>query len=132
MNKIVSCILTTKIKVCNFAIPKDCDNFGGYMPTNKKKNQKNNINKPKLKEKMAEVLELPKEIVLNIPKLTMVGNGGLIIENYKGVIEYEETKVRINTGVGVIKITGEGLIIKEITSENIMVDGKICSIEFTG
>jgi sporulation protein YqfC len=95
-----------------------------------KKNQKNNVNKPGLKEKVAEVLELPKEIVLNVPKLTMVGNGGLIIENYKGVIQYEETKVRINTSIGVIKIMGEGLVIKEITSENIMVDGKIISIEF--
>jgi sporulation protein YqfC len=95
------------------------------------KKPKKKIERPKLKEKMAEVLELPKEIVLNIPKLTMIGNSGLIIENYKGVIQYDDNKVRINTGVGVIKVSGENLIIKEITSENIMMEGVITIIEFT-
>lgn len=86
--------------------------------------------KPKLKEKVSELLELPKEIVLNIPKFTMIGSGELIIENYKGVIEYEDEKVRVNTNSGVIKITGNKLVIREITSENIFLNGKIKSLEF--
>jgi sporulation protein YqfC len=102
------------------------------MQSKKKESTKKKEKKPKLKEKVAEVFELPKEIVLDVPKLTMVGNGGLIIENYKGVIQYDDNKVRINTGVGVIKISGESLEIKEITSENIMIDGVITIIEFTG
>ncbi len=86
--------------------------------------------KPKMKEKVAEVLELPKEVVLNIPKLTMLGAGNLVIENYKGIIEYDDSKIRVNTGTGTIRITGERLFIKEITSEDIMVDGEIKSLEF--
>ncbi len=86
--------------------------------------------KPKLKEKMTELLELPKEVVLNVPKLVMIGDGNLIIENYRGVIEYDVERVRVNTGSGIIKITGEGLVIKEITSEDILVDGKIKVLEF--
>lgn len=86
--------------------------------------------KPKMKEKVAEVLELPKEVVLNIPKLTMLGAGNLVIENYKGIIEYDDSKIRVNTGTGMIRITGERLFIKEITSEDIMVDGEIKSLEF--
>lgn len=85
---------------------------------------------PNIKERVSEVLELPKEVVMNVPKLTMVGNGNLIIENYKGVIEYDDCRVRINTGTGVIKITGIKLVIKGITSENILVDGEIESLEF--
>jgi sporulation protein YqfC len=101
----------------------------------KDKKRKNNKKrqeepKPKLKEKVTEILELPKEVVLNIPKLSMTGNGNLIIENYKGIIEYDDNRVRVNTGSGIIKITGESLIIKEITSEDIMVDGDISSLEF--
>ena len=102
------------------------------MQSKKKKTKKKIERKPKLKERIAEVLELPKEIVLNIPKLTMIGNSGLIIENYKGVSQYDDNKVRINTGVGVSRISGEGLVIKEITSENILVDGVITNIEFLG
>ena len=69
-------------------------------------------------------------MVLNIPKLTMIGNGSLVIENYKGIVEYDNSRVRINTGKGMIKILGDRLVIKEITSEDIMVDGEICSLEF--
>jgi sporulation protein YqfC len=98
----------------------------------KKNGKKKKKEEPKisLKEKITEILELPKEIVLNMPKMTLLGSRNLIIENYKGIIEYEDDKIRINTGIGIIKINGTGLSIKEITSEDIMVDGNIEIMEF--
>ena len=88
------------------------------------------IPKKGLKEKFTEVLELPKELILDLPKLTIVGNGDMMIENYKGIIEYGSARIRVNTGLGVVKITGIGLQIKEITSEDIILSGKIHSLEF--
>ncbi|MHB8065959.1 MAG: sporulation protein YqfC [Ruminiclostridium sp.] len=82
------------------------------------------------RQKVTEMLELPKEIVLNMPKLTMLGNGDLIIENYKGIIEYDEDVVRINTTAGIIKVMGEGIYIKEISTESIMIYGNILSLQF--
>lgn len=76
------------------------------------------------------MLELPKEIVLNMPKLVMLGNGDVIIENYKGIVEYAEGVIRVNTTSGIIKLTGTDIYIKEITAENIMVYGNILSLEF--
>ena len=86
----------------------------------------------RLMGKFTEMLELPKEIVMNIPKLTMVGNGDLIIENYKGIIEYTEARIRINTGIGTIRMTGTGLLIREITSEDIIISGELKVLEFIG
>ncbi|HOJ09006.1 MAG TPA: sporulation protein YqfC [Clostridiales bacterium] len=83
-----------------------------------------------VKEKLTEVLELPKEVILNIPKMTIIGNKELVIENYKGIIEYGSARIRINTGTGLIKITGNGLNIKEITSEDVIIGGDISSLEF--
>lgn len=83
-----------------------------------------------LREKITEILELPKEIVLNVPKITIVGTGDMIVENYKGIMEYETDRVRINTGAGIIRITGNRLIIREITSEDILISGEINSLEF--
>lgn len=96
----------------------------------KRKKKENKPPKPRIKEKVAEVLELPREVVLNVPKLTMIGSGNLMIENYKGIIEYDDTLIRVNTGTGVIRVSGERLFLKEITSEDIMVDGDIKSLEF--
>jgi len=97
-----------------------------------RKNKKTEKVQPKvsLKEKFSEMLELPKEIVMNIPKLTMVGNRDMIIENYKGIIEYDNARIRVNTGAGVIKITGSRLLIKEITSEDVIICGDINGLEF--
>jgi sporulation protein YqfC len=86
--------------------------------------------KMKIKEKFTELLELPKEIVLDMPKLTMLGNGDLIIENYKGIAEYFEDVLRVNTTSGTIKVKGTNVYIKEITSESIMIYGNILSLEF--
>ncbi|MCX8130269.1 MAG: sporulation protein YqfC [Clostridia bacterium] len=96
----------------------------------RRKKNKEEEQKLNLKEKMTEVLELPKEVVLDIPKLVMLGNSNMIIENYKGIIEYDTNRIRVNTGMGIIKIQGNNLIIKEITSEDIMIDGKVITLEF--
>ncbi len=94
------------------------------------KKEQENKKKHRLKEKVTEILELPKEIVLNMPKLTMLGNGDLIVENYKGIVEYDEGIIRLNTTSGIIKVTGSNIYIKEITLESIMIFGDIQSLEF--
>ena len=103
------------------------------MPRKKKvlkKIKKTQVPKASLREKMSEFLEFPKDVVLNVPKLTMIGTGDLLIENFKGIIEYDDDRIRINTNSGIIKITGTRLGIKEITSEDLMVNGDISSLEF--
>ena len=106
------------------------------MSSKKNKRHKRNMERepdgPRsgFRQKLAETLELPKEIVLNMPRLTMVGNNDIVIENYKGIIEYEDSKVRINTGIGVVRITGDRLLIREITSEDVIISGVILSLEF--
>ena len=92
--------------------------------------KEDNTQKKGLREKFTEVLELPKELILNLPKLTIVGNRDMMIENYKGVMEYGSARIRVNTGLGVVKVTGAGLLIKEITSEDIIISGDIHSLEF--
>ena len=94
------------------------------------KGSKEKGNGKKLKEKVVEVLELPKEITLDLPKITILGNRNLLLENYKGIIEYDSNKIKINTMDGVISVEGENLVIKEITSEDLMVDGNITRWNF--
>ncbi|MGE5614877.1 MAG: sporulation protein YqfC [Bacillota bacterium] len=92
--------------------------------------REDNVRRKTMREKFMELLELPKELVLDIPKITVVGKGDMMIENYKGVIEYNSDRIRVNTGIGTLKITGAGLFIREITSEDIIISGGIHSLEF--
>lgn len=87
----------------------------------KKKKQINRVNK---------LLELPKEVYSNEPKIVITGFDELIIENFKGILEYEEFFVRINTYIGIININGYNLNLENMTNDDLRVKGKIESIEF--
>lgn len=83
-----------------------------------------------LKENVSEVLELPKDIILDLPKITMIGDIQLYVENHKGIIEYSVEKIRIDINKGNLIIRGKDLSIKTIITEEIIVSGKIYSVEF--
>lgn len=80
--------------------------------------------------RLNDILEMPKEVVSNEPKITIVGFNQILIENYKSILEYEEFYVKINTYIGAININGFGLRLKEMTGDDIMVLGKIDSLDF--
>lgn len=80
---------------------------------------------------ISESLELPEDIVMNLPKITLIGDLYIVIENHQGIIEYTETKIRINTRSGELIIYGEVLEIKVILSEEIIINGRISGIEIS-
>lgn len=83
-----------------------------------------------IKEKMAQISELPKDVVMGMPMLTMMGQMELNIENYRGIIEYTELLVRIQTKNGQIRITGDHLKVDSYTNEEMKITGYIKSIEY--
>lgn len=82
-----------------------------------------------VKYSISEALELPRDIIMDLPKLSLMGNIEASLLNHKGIIEYTQEVIRINTKSGVFKITGEDLEIKTILSEEIIIVGNIKNIE---
>ena len=85
--------------------------------------------KEKRYNKMNKLLEIPKEVCSDIPKVIMTGFDEVLIENYKGILEYEEFFVRISTHIGIININGYNLNLDKMTDDDIKVRGKIESID---
>jgi len=77
---------------------------------------------------LAHYLELPKELVMGLPRITMLGDIQIIVENHRGIIEYTTEKVRIGTSIGELHVIGSDLALRTIFPEEIAVDGKIRSI----
>ena len=75
--------------------------------------------------KIDRLLDLPKEVYSNEPKIIITGFDEMIIENFKGILEYEEFIVRINTYIGIININGYNLNLENMTNDDIKVTGKI-------
>jgi len=83
-----------------------------------------------LRRRLTEALELPKEVAL--PKLIMVGNESIVIQNYKKINEYKDDLIIISTTQGIVRIEGEKLVVREITKEDVVVEGKTKTVEFSG
>lgn len=82
-----------------------------------------------IKTNISEALELPIDITMDLPKITLVGNQEAIIFNHKGIIEYTSSLIRINSRSGIIKLVGNDLEIKNILSEEIYIVGIIDIVE---
>ncbi len=86
--------------------------------------------KPNFLRKVTTAIDLPKELVFNLPRIVMISNEEVYIENYKGIVNYNDKEVRLNTNRIPVKITGAGLEITQITADDVTISGRICSVEF--
>jgi sporulation protein YqfC len=81
------------------------------------------------KSKINQILEMPREIDSKEPKITIISFDEILIENYKGILEYEEFFIKVDTEIGTININGYKLTLEQITDEDIGIKGTIKSIE---
>ena len=80
--------------------------------------------------KINKFLEIPREVSSKIPKITIIGFDEVLIENFKGILEYEDFFARISTYIGIININGFNLKLSQMTEDDILVKGKIENIDF--
>ncbi len=83
----------------------------------------------KRKNKFNQILDMPRELDNTEPKITMISFDEMFIENYKGILEYEEFFIKVATEVGTININGYKLTLEQITEDDIGIKGIIKSIE---
>ena len=81
------------------------------------------------RRKLDKILEMPEEVYSNTPKLTVVGFNEIVLENYKGILEYEEVFASISTHIGIVNISGYNINSEQMTNDDIKITGKIESVE---
>ena len=86
--------------------------------------------KTSLREKMVTNLELPKDLMLGASVLTVTGRKEAIITNYKGILEYEDSFIRIQTKNCRIVISGSHLAIEYYTNEEMKITGFIDRVQY--
>ncbi|MDD4334819.1 MAG: sporulation protein YqfC [Desulfotomaculaceae bacterium] len=85
----------------------------------------------KVKKQFADFLELPGDVMLDLPKITMFGDLKLYIENHRGILEYSTSEVRIGVRDGEVVVVGEGLLLRNVLPDEICVEGKIKTLSFS-
>lgn len=82
-----------------------------------------------INRRVKNVLEIPREVASKVPKITVTAFDEMLIENFKAILEYEDFFVRISTYIGVVSINGFNLKLSQMTEDDILVTGKIESID---
>jgi len=80
------------------------------------------------KRHIAEALDVSKDIMLNLPRIVLIGANELTIENYEGILEYSDTQICVGATDMKIRITGIKLEIRTISSEMLFITGYIQNI----
>ena len=81
---------------------------------------------------LTDKLELPREVVLNLPKITIYGDNEIQIENHRGIILFEKDEVKLNSTVGIIFLKGIDFEIIYMGGSTLVLSGRFKSIEYEG
>ena len=81
-------------------------------------------------EKASDIFDLPREVLTDIPKLTITGCKRVHIENHKGILEYDEKRIKVNGGRVAVVVTGAELDIISMNSDELLLGGVIDNVGF--
>lgn len=79
---------------------------------------------------VAELFDLPADVVAGLPHLEMVGSRQLYVEHHTGILSYSEEQIDVNTASGVLRVSGVGLSLVAMTAEELRIGGRIASVEW--
>ncbi|GIN85441.1 sporulation protein YqfC [Heyndrickxia sporothermodurans] len=79
---------------------------------------------------MTNTMELPQDVMMDLPRITMIGQIHIYIENHRGLITFSDREVRLMLKQGQLLIKGKSFVIKTILPEEILLEGKIDEVIF--
>ncbi|SFP60468.1 sporulation protein YqfC [Oscillibacter sp. PC13] len=79
---------------------------------------------------VAELFDLPADVMAGLPHLEMMGSRQLYVENHTGILAYSEEQIDVNTSAGVLRVSGRGLSLLAMTAEELRIGGHIAAVEW--
>lgn len=79
---------------------------------------------------LISTFKLPSDVILELPRITVIGQIHVYIENHKGLATYSDTELKLKINKGHVKITGTGFVLKMMLPEEILLEGTITDIKF--
>ena len=79
---------------------------------------------------VAELFDLPADVVAGLPHLEMMGSRQLYLEHHTGILAYSDMQIDANTTAGVLRVRGERLTLLAMTAEELRIGGRISAVEW--
>lgn len=85
---------------------------------------------PRITERMETALELPTGTLSNVARIELTGNRQAVVEGCRGILEYDDGLIRLNTSSGVVRFVGRNLSMSCLTEDNAVITGTLLSVEY--
>lgn len=82
------------------------------------------------KRVVAENLKLPRDLIMGDVNIRIIGKSEVFIENYRYIIEYSETVLKLQCKNTKLKILGKKLSIEYFSKDDMLVRGMISEISY--
>ena len=86
--------------------------------------------KTQIHEKIVKNLELPQDLLLKAAIITITGRSEVLIENYRGNLNLEDSFIRIQAKNEQILIEGTHLAVAYYTNEEMKVTGTVDAVRY--
>ena len=81
-------------------------------------------------EHTSEALSIPKDVLTGHAMISLIGNHGIRVSNYRGVEEYSTETVKLALGKKSLLINGSHLLIETLRKDEIQIVGNISNVSF--
>ncbi len=78
-----------------------------------------------MKNWMTKQMQLPADVMMDLPRITMIGQLHIYIENHRGVLQFSNQELRLLLKQGQLLIKGDNFVIKTILPEELLLEGRI-------
>ena len=86
--------------------------------------------KSPLLTKAEAALDIAKGTLGNLPNITLYGTTVAEIDNFKSLLDFSSSTVRVNTTDGIVRIDGSLLHLGFMSDESISVEGNLKNLSF--
>ena len=87
------------------------------------------LSQQRLRERMAELFDLPGDLVAGLFHLEMLGNRQLLVEGHGGILAYSQECIDIHVKGGVLRVRGAKLALRAMTDDVLRIAGEIGAVE---
>ncbi|HHB2168884.1 sporulation protein YqfC [Bacillus cereus group sp. BfR-BA-01424] len=83
-----------------------------------------------MKNWLTKQIDLPVDVLMDLPRITLVGQVHIYIENHRGLLVFSDKEVRLLLKHGQLLIKGQFFVIKTILPEELLLEGIIEQVTF--
>ena len=104
--------------------------FKKYLKINKEK--KTSVRCQNFKNKISNILSYPTDLIGESTRMAIVDNKYVLIEGKNKIEDYYSHYIKIKTSLTTIIIDGKDLVIKNLSSDELLIEGDILNVTYAG